>query len=102
MRARRRGAPPGRPWTAIEPNSRNPYIWLHQERMRRAGLDEHHFRAGEFETGVGAHGLRVRRASTAFVVPGAFVRPAARRAAGAALERVRWLGGSVVYRLEPA
>ena len=90
-------------WTAIEPNSRNPYIWLHQERMRRAGLDEAHFRSEELERAAARHGLRVLGRTTAFLVPG-FVQsvpgPVAR--AERRLERVRGLGGSVVYRLVPA
>ena len=90
-------------WTAIEPNSCNPYIWLHQERMRRAGLDEAHFRPEELERAAARHGLRVLERTTAFLVPG-FVesvpRPVAR--VERRLEGVRWLGGSLVYRLVPA
>ena len=59
-------------WSVIEPDSRNPYIWLHQERMRRAGLDEHHFARRRFEAEVRRSGLRVVRRTTAFVVPGSF------------------------------
>jgi len=90
-------------WTAIEPNSRNPYIWLHQERMRRAGLDETHFRPEELERAAARHGLRVLGRTSAFLVPG-FVRtvppPVAR--VERRLERVGSLGGSLVYRLVPA
>jgi trans-aconitate methyltransferase len=90
-------------WTVIEPNSRNPYIWLHQERMRRAGLDEDHFRRGPFEHEVARSGLRVARRRTAFVVPG-FVRsvPGPLVRAETLLERVPVLGGSVVYGLSPS
>ena len=90
-------------WTAIEPNSRNPYIWLHQERMRRAGLDEAHFRPGELERVAARHGLRVLGRTTAFLVPG-FVQSVPRPVARVErrLERVRRLGGSLVYRLVPA
>lgn len=90
-------------WTVIEPNSRNPYIWLHQERMRRAGLDEAHFRPDALELEATRHGLSVAERSTAFLVPGfvsAVPRPVAwleRR-----FERIPVLGGSVVYRLVPA
>ncbi len=90
-------------WTAIEPNSRNPYIWLHQERMRRAGLDEAHFHPEELERAAARHGLRVLERTTAFLVPG-FVesvpRPVGRLERR--LEGVRRLGGSLVYRLVPA
>ena len=84
----------------IEPNSRNPYIWLHQERMRRAGLDEHHFRPDAFERELARSGLRVVSRSTAFVIPGA-VRSVPRAVARLelALEAVPVLGGSVVYRV---
>ena len=90
-------------WTAIEPNSRNPYIWLHQERMRRAGLDESHFRRDAFETAVERAGLRILECSTAFLVPGAVqaVPPLVGRLEGM-LERLPVLGGSVVYRVSPS
>jgi trans-aconitate methyltransferase len=90
-------------WIVIEPNSRNPYIWLHQERMRRAGLDEDHFHRGLFEREATRSGLRIASRSTAFVVPGAIQSvPEAVVRAERFLERVPVLGGSVVYRLEPA
>ncbi len=94
---------PGGAWTVIEPNSRNPYIWLHQERMRRAGLDEAHFRSSALEHEAARHGLRVQKRTTAFVVPG-FVGSVPRPVAWVErrLERIPVLGGSVVYRLEPA
>jgi trans-aconitate methyltransferase len=90
-------------WTVIEPNSRNPYIWLHQERMRRAGLDEAHFRPDELEREAARRGLRVLERTTAFLVPG-FVRSVPRPVSWAErrLERVPLLGGSVVYRLARA
>lgn len=90
-------------WTVIEPNSRNPYIWLHQERMRRAALDEDHFHRAAFEREAVRRGLRVARRTTAFVVPGAFrsvPRPVARLES--AVERIPVLGGSVVYGLSPS
>ena len=87
----------------IEPNSRNAYIWLHQERMRRAGLDEDHFQRAPFEREAARRGLRVLGRTTAFVVPG-FVLSVPRPVAWAErrLERFPLLGGSVVYRLAPA
>ena len=89
--------PSGR-WLAIEPNSRNPYIWLHQERMRRAGLDEDHFRPARFESACRAAGLEVVERRTAFLVPGAVQRvPRAFARAERLLERVPVLGGSDVY-----
>ena len=90
-------------WTVVEPNSRNPYIWLHQERMRRAGLDEDHFRPAIFERAAADAGLQGVERTTAFLVPG-FVQSVPRPVARVerALERVPVLGGSVVYRLAPA
>ena len=87
-------------FVAIEPNIRNPYIWLHQERMRRRGLDEDHFRGAEFERDLAATG-RFEAAShrTAFLVPGAFPPlPVAVTWIERKLERIPVLGGSVVYR----
>lgn len=90
-------------WTVIEPNSLNPYIWLHQERMRRAGLDEDHFHRARFETAVGEAGLRIVERSTAFLVPGAVdTVPRFVERLEARLECVPVLGGSVVYRISPA
>ncbi len=90
-------------WLAIEPDSRNPYIWLHQERMRRAGLDEDHFRRQAFERAAAGAGLTIAGHSTAFVVPGAVQRvPDAVARVEEFLERVSVIGGSVVYRLTTA
>lgn len=89
-------------WLAVEPDSRNPYIWLHQERMRRAGLDEDHFRRAAFEAAVAEAGLRVVARSTAFVVPGAVASvPRFVERLETTLERLPVLAGSVVYRISP-
>lgn len=85
-------------WLVIEPNSRNPYIWLHQERMRRAGLDEDHFRRPAFEAACRAAGLEVVEHRSAFVVPGIVQRvPQPLAKVERLLERVPALGGSDVY-----
>lgn len=85
-------------WLAIEPDSRNPYIWLHQERMRRAGLDEDHFHRRAFERAWDASGLELVEQGTAFVVPGTFQRvPKLVARVELCLERVPGLAGSVVY-----
>ena len=90
-------------WSVIEPDSRNPYIWLHQERMRRAGLDEHHFARRLFEAEARRGGLRIVRRTTAFVVPGSFGRvPGAVARLERVVERVPGLGGSVFYGLSPS
>ena len=91
---------PGGIWIAVEPNGRNPYIWLHQERMRRSGLDEDHFHRVPFEAAVSEAGLRVVERSTAFVVPGPVASvPRFVERLESILERVPLLGGSVVYRI---
>ena len=90
-------------WTVVEPNSRNPYIWLHQERMRRGGLDEDHFRPKSFEVDARRNALTVVSRSTAFLIPGsvrAVPSPLARLER--LLERIPEIGGSVIYRLTPA
>ena len=88
-------------WTVIEPNSRNPYIWLHQERMRRAGLDEHHFRPDAFERGGRALGAQGRLALDRVRDPrGGSLRPASRSPAWSRPSRAfPSSGGSVVYRV---
>ncbi len=62
-------APSGR-WIVIEPNIFHPFMLVSLERMRRAGLDEDHFRPWRFEPRVRAAGLRIDERRTAFAVPG--------------------------------
>jgi trans-aconitate methyltransferase len=91
---------PGGCWLAIEPNPRNPYIWLSQERMKRAGLDEVNFPRKRFEAAVGEAPLRIERRWTAFAVPGRFHHvPDVVGRAEKWVERAPVVGGSVVYRL---
>lgn len=87
-------------WAAIEPNVYHPYILLSQERMKRAGFDEDHFRPWRLEPLLGAAGFRIERRGYMLLFP-AFVRrvPAALAAAERALERFRLLAGSVTYVL---
>ena len=85
-------------WLVVEPNSRNPYIWLHQERMRRAGLDEDHFRRRAFEAACRSAGLDVIERRSSFLVPGVVQRvPQLLERAERLLERVPVFGGSDVY-----
>jgi trans-aconitate methyltransferase len=94
---------PGGTWVLAEPNVFHPYVFLLQERMRRRGLDEDHFRPWRFETGLRRAGLTVERKRTAFAVPGWVQRvpqPVARVERVA--ERVPFLGGSVVYVVRAA
>ncbi len=96
---------PGGVVAAIEPNSLHPYVALSQERMRRQGLDEDHFRRRTWEAAFAAAGLRVESRSWLHAFP-AFVRsvpsPVARLER--LVERVPPLAGSVAYvlrRTEP-
>jgi trans-aconitate 2-methyltransferase len=91
---------PGGLWVAIEPNVFHPYVFVLQERMRRRGLDEDHFRPWRFERGLRRAGLDVVSRRTAFVLPGSVQRVPRRLATlERAVERVPVLGGSIVYVL---
>jgi trans-aconitate methyltransferase len=94
----RRLLQPAGAWLVVEPNSLHPYVFALQERMRRRGLDEDHFRRRRFQARLGAAGLRVESRRTAFALPGS-VQQAPRTLATLerAVERVPFLGGSVVY-----
>lgn len=88
-------------WLVIEPNVFHPYIFWSQSRMRRAGLDEDHFRPWVAEPALRAAGFALRDQRYAFLFPGCVQnvpRPLAR--IESVLERLRPIGGSVVYRLE--
>jgi len=91
----------GATWLAIEPNVFHPYIFWSQSRMRRAGLDEDHFRPWVVEPKLRGAGFVVKDRRFAFLFPGCVQRvPRALVRMESALERLRPLGGSVVYRLE--
>jgi trans-aconitate methyltransferase len=87
-------------WAAIEPNVYHPYIWMSQERMKRAGFDEDHFRPWRLEPLLKSAGFRIERRSYMLLFP-AFMRRvgAPLAAAERALERFRLFGGSVTYEL---
>jgi SAM-dependent methyltransferase len=88
-------------WLAIEPNVFHPYIFWSQARMRRAGLDEDHFRPWVVEPELRNAGFGVRDRRYAFLFPGSVQRvPGPLSRLESALERFRLIGGSVVYRLE--
>ena len=91
----------GATWLAIEPNVFHPYIFWSQGRMRRAGLDEDHFRPWIVEPKLRDAGFAVRDRGYAFLFPGCVHRvPKALARMESVLERFRPVGGSVVYRLE--
>lgn len=100
FRAMRRLLAHGGAWLAIEPNIYHPYIYYSQERMRRAGFDEDHFRPWVAEPLLRRAGFTVDSRSYASVFPGG-IRSLPRLLGR--LERLcencRFLGGSVVYRL---
>jgi hypothetical protein len=95
--ALRRGAT----WLAIEPNIFHPYMFWSQERMRRARLGENHFRPWAVEPLFREAGFDVRERRYAFLFPGWLDRvPAAVAWLEPLLERFRFLGAGVTYRLE--
>ncbi len=95
--ALRRGAT----WLAVEPNVFHPYIFWSQERMRRAGLGEDHFRPWAVEPLFGAAGFEVRERRYALLFPGWLDRvPPSVAWIEPLLERFRLFGASVAYRLE--
>jgi trans-aconitate methyltransferase len=91
---------PGGVVAAIEPNLLHPYVALSQERMRRQGLDEDHFRRGVWEPAFADAGLRVESRSWLHAFP-AFVKsvPAPVARLERLVERVPPLAGSVAYVL---
>lgn len=92
---------PGGAWLVVEPNIFHPYVFYSQERMRRAGFDEDHFRPWRAAPLFRAAGLRVRRRYYLGLFPDWLRRPP--RWLGWAerlLEGAPCLGASVVYHLE--
>jgi SAM-dependent methyltransferase len=88
-------------WLVIEPNIFHPYIFWSQRRMRRVGLDEDHFRPWAVEPELREAGFVVKDRRYAFLFPGCVQRvPGPLVRMESALERLRPIGGSVVYRLE--
>jgi trans-aconitate methyltransferase len=91
---------PGGVVAAIEPNSLHPYVAFSQERMRRQGLDEDHFRRQRWEAAFAAAGLRVESRLWLHAFP-AVVRsvPPSIARVERLVERVPPLAGSVAYVL---
>jgi SAM-dependent methyltransferase len=82
---------------AIEPNRLHPYVFAKQERMRRVGLDEDHFRTGEWEDAFRDVGLVVQERRYLHAFPAWFRSPPQLLAAlEPVLERVPPVAGSVV------
>lgn len=100
FRAVHRLMSPAGVWLAIEPNVHHPYIYYSQERMRRAGYDEDHFRPWVAEPLLRKAGFVIASRRYASVFPGAVRRlPGALSWLEQRLENGRFWGGSVVYRL---
>ncbi|HVX12360.1 MAG TPA: class I SAM-dependent methyltransferase [Pirellulales bacterium] len=87
-------------WLAIEPNVYHPYIYYSQERMRRAGFDEDHFRPWVAEPLLARAGFTISRRGFVSIFPGAIRRlPRPLEWFEQCCENWPFLGGSVVYRL---
>ena len=87
-------------WVVIEPNIFHPYILFHQERMRRAGFDEDHFRPWSVEPVLRDAGFVIHSRRYAFAIPGWVEKVSAPLERLERLcERVPLLGGSIVYEL---
>ena len=86
----------------MEPNIFHPYMALKQERMKRAGLDEDHFRPWQAWPELRQAGFAVDFRRYLLLYPGGF-EPSPRLAQlELALERVPVLGGSVAVYLSAA
>jgi SAM-dependent methyltransferase len=86
----------GARWLAIEPNVLHPYVALQQERMRRAGLDEDHFRPWQVIPELRRCGFSVARRSHMLLFPKSFT-PGPRLAKlERRFERLPLLGGATV------
>jgi len=70
FRSIRVGLRPRGTWLAIEPNIWHPYVSLQQERMRRAGLDEDHFRPRRLLPLLEAAGFHLTSRRYLHAVPG--------------------------------
>lgn len=91
---------PNGTWLAIEPNIWHPYVTLQQERMRRAGLDEDHFRPWRLVPLLEAVGFRVTKRFYLHAIPGgvdSVGRSVARMERR--LERLPAVGASIVLEL---
>jgi hypothetical protein len=89
---------PGATWVGMEPNRLQPYVFLSQERMKRRGLDEDHFRFGTFVRRLAPAGFALSSWRHAFVVPGSVGRvPMPLALLERVLERIPGFGGSLVF-----
>lgn len=85
-------------WTVIEPNIWHPAIAFSQERMRRSGLDEDHFRPWQVEPEFTAAGFEIVERTYAHLWPASLRKPP-RWARQAETRLERRVGASVIYRL---
>lgn len=91
---------PGGRWVVVEPNIWQGYVTLTQERMKRSGYDEDHFRPWKLEPLLLAAGFSIDLRRYAHLLPAARSAPTGFEVkVERALERFRLLGGSVVYEL---
>lgn len=95
-----RALSPAGQWLVLEPNVFNLAVFAAQERMRRAGLGEDHFRPWRMERLMRDAGFSLRAKSYAFTFPGHWTRlPALLQLLERVVERAPFLGGNVVYLL---
>ncbi|GAC1337364.1 MAG: hypothetical protein NVSMB29_01590 [Candidatus Dormibacteria bacterium] len=95
----RRALRPGGIWLALEPNVFHPYVTLQQERMRRAGLGEDHFRPWRSLPLLEAAGLRPERRRYLLLFPAQFAPPPWLQGVERQAERLPILGGCVALTL---
>lgn len=90
----------GGSWIVIEPNILHPYIYYLQEKMKRAGFDEDHFRPWAIEPLWHRAGFDILSRRFVFLFPGwiSHIPPPLMRIERLA-ERFRFLGGSIKYEL---
>ncbi len=101
LRRTRRMIRPGGRWIVMEPNIWHPYMFWFQERMRRAGHDEDHFRPWSVEPLFREAGFRVLSKGYGIVLPMKLpdLSPGLGRIEKA-LGRFRFTGTQVIYLLE--
>jgi trans-aconitate methyltransferase len=89
-------------WLVIEPNVLHPFVTLQQERMRRAGLDEDHFRPWQAIPELRRCGFSVVRRSHMLLFPRSFTPGPCLAELERRLERLPFLGGATVLLIRAA
>jgi ubiquinone/menaquinone biosynthesis C-methylase UbiE len=102
LRTVRSALSPGGRWIIIEPNIFHPYVTWQQQAMRRAGLDEHHFRPWKIVPLLRDTGFEVKSRMYAHLFPATMknVGPLLSRLERL-VEGVPFVGGSLVLIVAP-